>query len=86
MLIKRIDGATRVFGAPAGHDNETEPLKISDLPIQDTILDGFPFMVSAWEPTPAELESLKKGAPILLYIGGNIHPVVSVIVGDIPDA
>lgn len=86
MQIKRIDGATRVFTAPAGHDNAEEDLKIGDLAIQDVQIDGAPFMVSAWEPTPQELESLKKGACVYLYIGGTRHPVVALSVGDIPNA
>jgi len=41
-------------------------------------------MISAWQPTPAELKRLNEGCPILLHISGHIHPVVSLTVSTEP--
>lgn len=82
MLIARIANATRVLGKSQGY---------LGLPIRDelrnTIVDGelTPVMVTAWEPTPDELERLKKGALIQLCVIGTGHPPVMIEVGDIPE-
>lgn len=67
-----IRGATRVLGKPNGMSDE----QCSPLHIHDTVIDGFPYMVSAWIPTPAEVELIKRGQPIFLYINGTTHPPV----------
>ncbi|WP_206185849.1 hypothetical protein [Sphingosinicella sp. BN140058] len=41
-----------------------------------------PCMVSAWEPTPAEVAAIAAGAKVLLRIVGQGHPPVAVYVGD----
>lgn len=82
MLIARIAGATRVLGKSQGY---------LGLPIRDefrnTTVDGpqTPVMVTAWEPTPDELERLKKGALVQLCILGTGHPPVMLEVGEIPE-
>jgi hypothetical protein len=35
------------------------------------------FLVSAWEPTPKELESLNNGGKVLLFVKGP-HPAVMI--------
>lgn len=75
MLVKRIDNATRVMGAPP--DWKDDGSQCVGLPIRDTPTDQGNFMVSAWEPTPAELTALNAGASIYLCIRGHNHPVVS---------
>jgi hypothetical protein len=75
MIPKRIAGATRYLGAPAGW----EPDKDGDcahLAIADLQSAHGPRMVSAWEPTPAEIEAMKNGAPVYLQIVGTAHPPV----------
>jgi hypothetical protein len=70
MMIKRIAGCTRVLGQSQGY---------LGLPIVDTKLDdGTPVMISAWEPTPKEIEAIKNGAPVLLQILGTAHPPVNI--------
>ena len=82
MIIKMIEGATRNIGKSQGYIG---------LPLRDEVVDdivtgpGTPVMVSAWEPTPAELERLAKGAPILLRVVGQIHPPVMIEVGELPE-
>ena len=79
MIPKRIDGATRYLGAPQGwepeKDGECSHLAILDLQSEN---GGAPVMISAWEPTPAELEALQAGAPVYLQIVGTAHPPVNV--------
>lgn len=81
MIIGRIPGATRVLGKSQGY---------LGLPIRDEIIDegvngpGTPAMVTAWEPTPDELDRLAKGAPVHVRILGHVHPPIMVDVGEVP--
>lgn len=76
MIPNRIQGATRNLGAPADWvDDEHGPC--SHLPILDRVIDGLPWMTSAWTPLPEELEALAKGGSVLLSIQGVSHPVIS---------
>ena len=69
--------ATRRLGAPITWDHERDGV-CHTLEICDR--DGY--MISAWQPTPAELKRLAEGKPIFLHIQGSAHPVVSLTVGD----
>jgi len=42
-------------------------------------------MVTAWLPTPKELDALNKGAPVHVRIFGRAHPPIMVEVGDVPE-
>ncbi len=76
MLIKHIEGATRVLGKSQGY---------LGLPIKDEAMpDGTPYMVSAWEPTPDELARIADGATIYLQVWGTAHPPVRIAVGSAP--
>lgn len=81
MIIKRIEGAHRVFGAPP--DWNGEDMSCGVLPVLDVQTPEGPFMVSAWEPSPEELKALLAGATIKLWVRGQIHPVVALTVGDV---
>ncbi|CAE6900856.1 hypothetical protein [Paraburkholderia domus] len=83
MLIRRIEGATRNLGAPPDWDGDIS--KCNVLPIRDVVTEQGPFMVSSWEPTPAELAAINAGESIKLWIAGTGHPVVSLSVGAIGD-
>lgn len=74
MLIKRVVGANRTM--VGGHRDD-----VADLPIRDVYVEDLAFMVSAYEPTPDELELLKQGHPLLLWISAPQHPVCAVSVG-----
>lgn len=78
MLIQRIAGATRVLGQSQGY---------LGLPVRDEILQpgDIPCMVTAWEPSPEELERLNSGAPVYLRVMGVAHPPVKIEVGDAPE-
>lgn len=80
MIIKMIDGSTRQFGAPENWDGDLS--KCNVLPIRDVETPQGAFMVSAWEPTPSELEFIKAGHSIKLWVQGAVHPVVALTVGD----
>jgi hypothetical protein len=77
MLIGRNQGETRRFGL----------VGCAQLPIRDEVIDLPPHgslnsMVSVWEPTPAEIEAISKGAKIYVSIIGVSHPPISVTVGE----
>lgn len=77
MLPGRIEGATRYLGAPADwkpdQDGPCLHLAIRDISAES----GANVMVSAWMPTPAEVEAIKRGAPVYLYVWGTGHPPVA---------
>lgn len=75
MLIRRIDGATCIFDAPADWKNNEELRSV--LAIRDVQTEQGNFMVSAWKPDPHELAALKAGSHIELWIRGTTHPVVA---------
>lgn len=81
MIIKRIDGATRVLGARQGYLG----LPIRDENVGDHVSGDVPSMVSAWEPSPDELDRLARGAAVLLRVIGTGHPPVMIEVGEIPE-
>jgi hypothetical protein len=81
MQIGRIREATRVLGKSQGY---------AGLPIRDEVVtckvggEGTPVMVTAWHPTPKELEAINAGAPVHVRIVGVAHPPIMVEVGEIP--
>lgn len=81
MIVARIDGCTRALGAPAGWNPERDGY-CGTLPIRDEMNGGVPCMVSAWEPTPAELAALNAGAKVMLRVVGGGHPPVMLWVGE----
>jgi hypothetical protein len=77
MIVARIEGCTRVLGAPPGWTPETSGPCLG-LPIRDGVNGDVPCMESAWEPTPAELAALNNGGKVYLRILGTGHPPVMV--------
>jgi hypothetical protein len=61
------------------------------LPVRDERIDcnvngpNTPVMVTAWLPTPKELDALNAGAPVHVRILGTSHPPIRVDVGDVPE-
>ena len=72
MIISMIEGVTRILGKAQGY---------LGLPIRDQTLGGAKAMVSAWEPTPEELQRLNHGAKVEVIILGTGHPPIRVEVG-----
>lgn len=70
----RIVGQTRVVGL----DQRYRPLPLLDVVGED----GTPYMISAWRPTPEELERLNRGEYVQLSVMGNVPPPVKVEVTD----
>lgn len=78
MMIARIPNATRTIGKSQGYLG----LPLRD-EVRNTTVDGpqTPCMVTAWEPTPDELERLNAGASVHLIVLGTVHPPVMLEVG-----
>lgn len=81
MQIGRILNHTRIIGKSQGY---------MGLPVRYELIhekvngEATPSMVTAWLPTPKELNALNKGAPVHVRLLGSIHPPIMVEVGDIP--
>jgi len=73
MNILRIENATRTLGKSQGY---------LGLPIRDENIKcsvngpDTPSMVTAWEPTPSEIEHIKAGGTVYLRVLGSSHPAV----------
>lgn len=85
MIISHIDGATRTIGKSQGYlglplRDEYIVMKMTD----DTAREASS-MLTAWEPTPDELERLAKGAKVYLRVIGRSHPPVMLSVGEVPE-
>lgn len=76
MQIGRIQGATRVLGKSQGY---------MGLPVRDEVQGDTPVMVTAWHPTPKEIEAIEAGATIYLHVCGVAHPPVKMEVGEKAD-
>lgn len=73
MNICKIEGFTRILGAPTDWDHskvECQGLPIIDRP------DGW--MVSQWKPSAEELGTLQNDGTLLLWVCGTSHPVVGI--------
>lgn len=81
MISGRVKGATRVIGKSQGYLG----LAVRDELVNCTVNgEGTPQMVTAWEPTPAEIAAIVAGAPIHVCLVGTGHPPILVTVGDTP--
>lgn len=78
-----LSDETRRIGAPANWDAERFG-PCDALSVHDRERDGRAEMVSAWLPDDEELARLNAGRPLFLCVGGTVHPVVALLVGDHP--
>ncbi len=83
MLTGRIDGATRALDAPAGWSRMRQG-SCGALSFRDEATIAGPAMMSAWFPTPEEIEPNRRGAPVYLTVLGKVHPPVAIAVGPVP--
>lgn len=82
MQIGMIKNATRVLGKSQGYLG----LPVRDETVSCTVNGhGTPVMVTAWHPTPKELDALVAGAPVHVKILGTAHPPIMVEVGERPE-
>jgi hypothetical protein len=82
MLAGHIEGATRVIGKSQGYHR----LPVRDVAVKCSVNgEQTPAMVTAWHPTPSELEALRNGAPVYVQLLGQAHPPIMVGVGSEPD-
>lgn len=82
MMIGSPEGATHVIGKAQGYLGLPLRLETRDCPVSGP---GTPTMVTAWLPTPAELEALNAGAAVNVYIDGTSHPPIMVMTGPVPE-
>lgn len=81
MQIGRIEGATRIIGKSQGYLG----LPVRDERIVSTVDGpGTPCMVTAWIPTPKEIEAIIAGAAVHVILIGEMHPPIRVEVGEAP--
>jgi hypothetical protein len=83
MHAGHIQNATRVLGAPKNWDRERDGF-CGALSIRDEKTTAGDTMISAWCPTPEEIARIEQGAPIYVYVVGQVHPPISVGVGPRP--
>lgn len=84
MHAGRIEGSTRRIGAPENWDAKKDG-PCSALHVRDMQTVSGNCMVSAWLPTPCEVDAIVRGAPVYLSILGARHPVVAMGVGNAPE-
>jgi hypothetical protein len=60
----------------------SQAMNIAPLSVTEVDDGGIPYIVSFWKPFPEELEVLKAGGTVQLWIVGNRQPVVSIGVND----
>jgi len=76
VIAKRIRGTTTVFGKPEGWD-EARDGKCHGLAVRIEARgqSGQVQCVSAWEPTPTEVQILQAGGHVILTVTGMQVPV-----------
>jgi hypothetical protein len=81
MIVAHVEGATRIAGKQQG---------FIGLPIRDEICDEKTLgrvhtMLTAWTPTPPEIEAINKGANVHIRLFCmTMHPPIMVGVGPVP--
>lgn len=76
MIPAHVEHSTRTLGKPKDWDESKGPCM--GLPIRDLATPHGNCMVSAWTPSPAEVAAINRGEPVLLFVFGLCHPVVSI--------
>lgn len=75
MLPTQHPSNNGVLGAPTSWDQSATPC--SALAITRTEVDGHQVIASFWRPDSVELAMLQAGKPVVLFVYGSTHPVVS---------
>lgn len=82
MLIATIEGATHRIGKSQGYLGLPVRLERINCAVNgpDT-----PSMTTAWHPTPAEIDAIRRGAAIHVTLLGTAHPPITLSVGPEPE-
>lgn len=83
MRSVKPNGATQKLKPPKDWDHTKIPC--DDLWIKAWVIEGIPYLASAWLPTPEELKKLNEGGPVLITILNPTMPPVAVEVGTVVD-
>lgn len=77
MIPKRIHGATNRTQPPNSWPKLVGPkVPVTNLLVRQVKTeDGLLVVESAWEPTPIELEMLKRGGTVVVSIAGPVPPM-----------
>lgn len=85
MRPVRIAGADpKPIGAPRDWDPEKHG-HCAALFVRSELIDGVPYMRSAWESEASEAAMIFAGASLHLGVQGTEHPVVQLGIGPLPD-
>jgi len=79
-IAKAIKGTTRRLGPPKDWRTENP---CTTLNVRDVITPDGAFMITAWEFTAEEVQQLKDGETLKLWIRGHDFPVIALTVGEI---
>jgi len=75
MIATTFPEANRTFGPPPGYaESQIVPIKAFVGRVGVGSVDGDPLVVTAWQPTAAELEALNAGAPVFCSFIGGLPP------------
>lgn len=84
MIPGSIPDPHVIMQAPAGWDEKAQG-HCGRLPIRLEAHDGAQFIVSAWIPSEEEIERLRQGAAIYLFISVPRQPITALSVGPVPE-
>lgn len=71
----KFEGANATFGPPEGYEaGQVAPIYGFATQVQRGSCEGAPLVVTAWQPSPAELAQLNAGNPVFLSVLGGLPP------------
>lgn len=75
MTPASFDQANAIFRAPDGlEESQCSAVRAYTGTLQGGSCDGVPIVVTAWQPSAAEITAIAAGAPIFLTIIGSLPP------------
>lgn len=78
MRVTQHPSNTTVLGAPPGWKQDELPC--GALPVTLCMVEGKPAIVSFWRPTAEEIELLKNGGTVGLWVLNDVMPVVGMTI------
>lgn len=76
MIPVKFKQANKTFGPPVGfEESQVMPIPVYVGTIERGAIEGAPVLVTAWLPSPAELQALINGRPIYIsFMGATLPP------------